>query len=217
MVFQGWPAEAIEFYEGLEADNTKAYWEQHRSEYESAVKAPMVALLEKLGSEFGKAKIFRPNRDVRFSTDKSPYKTAIGAVAIRDGSVFYVQVSADGLHAASGYYQMARDQLARFRAAVDKAGTGMQVLALVEGLETDGYRVGGEALKAAPRGFRPDHPRIRLLRHKGLTVGEEYPPGAWLGTAKAADRVVRVWRAAGPLNAWLQANVGPSTEPSGGR
>ncbi|MDQ4132583.1 MAG: DUF2461 domain-containing protein [Actinomycetota bacterium] len=212
MAFRGWPAEALEFYEGLEADNAKAYWQDHRDVYETYVRAPMEALLEKVEPEFGKGKIFRPYRDVRFSADKSPYKTAIGAVASQHGSVFYVQLSADGLFAASGYYQMARDQLNRFRAAVDDDGTGEELVAIVAGLESEGYDVGGEALRSAPRGFRSDHPRIKLLRHTGVTMGRSWAPAAWLGTARAADRVTQVWRAARPLNEWLQSHVGPSTE-----
>ena len=211
--FRGWPAEAIEFYEGLEADNSKAYWEQHKPVYENQVRAPMEALLEQLEPEFGKGRIFRPNRDVRFSSDKSPYKTAIAAVAMAEGSVFYVQLGVDGLFAASGYYQMAKDQLARFRQAVNDDATGPEIVAIVEDLERGNYTVGGEALRTAPRGYRPDHPRIRLLRHKGLTMGRMWPPAAWLGTAKAADRVADVWRSAAPLNHWLQTHVGPSTEP----
>lgn len=210
MTFRGWPAETIEFYEGLEADNTRAYWQDNRHIYDTCVRAPMEALLRQVEPEFGAGKIFRPYRDVRFSPDKSPYKTAIGAVAQRDGSVFYVQVSADGLFAGSGYYQMSRDQLERFRAAVDDHAAGEEAFAVVDGLEKAGYGIGGEALRTAPRGFARDHPRIRLLRHKGLTAGKAWEPAAWLGTAKAADRVVQVWRAAGPLNAWLQAHVGPS-------
>jgi uncharacterized protein (TIGR02453 family) len=211
--FRGWPAEAIEFFEGLEADNSRSYWEDHKTVYTRDVRGPMEALLEQVEPEFGPGKIFRPNRDVRFSADKSPYKTAIGAVAHAEGSVFYVQLASDGLFAASGYYQMAKDQLARFREAVNDDATGEELVAIVADLERAKYDVGGEALRTAPRGYRPDHPRIRLLRHKGLTVGKAWPPAAWLGTAKAADRVVEVWRAAGPLNRWLQTHVGPSQEP----
>src|SRR2546422_225287 len=126
----------------------------------------MEALLEKLEPEFGPGKVFRPYRDVRFSADKSPYKTAMGAVCVRDAAVYYLQLSADGLMAAAGYYHMARDQLARFRAAVDDGKAGGELAAIVGRLEKGGYEVGGEALRTAPRGFRPDHPRIRLLRHK---------------------------------------------------
>ena len=79
MAFKGWPAEALEFYEGLEADNSKVYWTDHKDIYTDAVHAPMAALLCRPGGEFGEGRIFRPYRDVRFSADKSPYKTAIAA------------------------------------------------------------------------------------------------------------------------------------------
>lgn len=216
MGFRGFPAEAFDFYEGLEADNSKAYWNDHRATYEDCVRAPMEALLEDLAGEFGQGKIFRPYRDVRFSADKSPYKTACGAVAVQAGSVFYVQLSADGLMAASGYYHMARDQIERYRQAVD-APAGKALAEIIDQLETAGYEIGGEELKRVPRGYSPDHPRGRLLRHKGVTVHRQFPPAAWMGTAKAKDRVISAWRGAGPLNAWLQANVGPSVEPGDGR
>ena len=92
MPFEGWPEEALEFYEGLTADNSKAYWTEHKAVYEDKVLYPMTELVEELAAEFGEAKIFRPYRDVRFSPDKSPYKTHIGAM-IGTG---YVQLSARG-------------------------------------------------------------------------------------------------------------------------
>src|ERR1700709_2764556 len=80
MGFAGFPEEMLTFYEGLEADNSKPYWSDHREQYEVAVATPMRALLDDLGPEFGEAKFFRPYRDVRFSKDKTPYKTHAGAV-----------------------------------------------------------------------------------------------------------------------------------------
>src|ERR1051325_847987 len=80
MAFRGWPAEALEFYEGLEADNSKGYWTEHKAEYEEQVLGPMTELTAELAGEFGPVKIFRPYRDVRFSKDKTPYKTHIGAL-----------------------------------------------------------------------------------------------------------------------------------------
>jgi uncharacterized protein (DUF2461 family) len=117
------------------------------------------------------------------------------------------------LFAGSGYYHMARDQLVRYRAAVDDAKIGTALAKVVGKAEGAGLEVGGEALKTAPRGFAPDHPRIELLRHKGIYAGRGFPPAAWLGTAKAADRVIEVWRSTKPLNTWLHKHVGPSTEP----
>ena len=120
MSFQGWPEEALDFYEGLEADNSKTYWTAHKAVYEAMVLGPMTELLDELAPGFGEPKIFRPYRDVRFSKDKSPYKTHIGAL-VGDG---YVQLSAAGLAAGSGMYGMAPDQLDRYRTAVadDQAG-----------------------------------------------------------------------------------------------
>jgi uncharacterized protein (DUF2461 family) len=72
VAFRGWPAEALEFFDGLAADNSRAYWTAHRDTYEQAVNGPMEELLAELAPEFGGPKLFRPNRDVRFSPDKSP-------------------------------------------------------------------------------------------------------------------------------------------------
>jgi len=209
---KGFPAEAFDFFEGLEADNSKTYWQANKPLYDRTVKEPMEALLAELAPEFGSARIFRPHRDVRFSNDKSPYKTNIGAVAERDGSVFYVSLWTGGIFAGSGYYRMARDQIERFRAAA-ASDAGEELEGLIAEAEQAGHEIGGEALKSAPRGYGADHPRIRLLRHKGVTIGRSWEPAAWMGTAKCAGRVADVWWAAGPINGWLRAHVGPSTEP----
>jgi uncharacterized protein (DUF2461 family) len=83
MAFSGWPTAALEFYEGLETDNSKAYWTSHKAVYQEQVLRPMEELLEDLAGEFGPSKIFRPYRDIRFSNDKTPYKTHIGATVGR--------------------------------------------------------------------------------------------------------------------------------------
>ena len=211
--FNGWPAEALEFYVGLEADNSKSYWHAHRETYERAVKEPFVRLGEEVAREFGPLHVFRPYRDVRFSRDKSPYKTAAAAVTEGPGGAgYYVQLSAEGLLVASGYYVLASDQLERWRAAVADARSGPRIARDVERVRAAGYEVAGhEALKTAPRGYPKDHPRIELLRNKGLTVGRTFVPARWLHTRAAYDRIVRVWRDAAPVNRWLDRHVGPST------
>lgn len=212
MPFRGWPEEAIDFYEGLEADNSKTYWHQHKSVYDEMVKAPMEALLAELRKEFGEGRIFRPYRDVRFSSDKSPYKTNIAATLAAGG---YISLSTEGLGAGSGMYMMANDQLERFRKALDDNRTGKQIEAIVTKLRSTGVEVSAhDILKTAPKGYPKDHPRIELLRHKGLISWRQWPIGGWLGTAKAKDRVVEFLRASKPLNAWLKRNVGDSKIPS---
>jgi len=115
MTFHGWTDAALDFYEGLEVDNSRAYWHSHKNVYDEQVLGPMRALLAELSDEFGEAKVFRPHRDIRFSSDKTPYKTQVGATLAGHG---YVQLSADGLAVASGNYVFAADQLARYRRAV---------------------------------------------------------------------------------------------------
>src|SRR5690348_1765900 len=86
VAFRGWPASAIAFFDGLAADNSKAYWQAHRAVYDADVLDPMVALLADLADEFEEGRIFRPYRDTRFSADKSPYKTAIAATLEQGGT-----------------------------------------------------------------------------------------------------------------------------------
>ncbi len=212
MAFSGWPAEALEFYEGLEADNSKTYWTAHKATYDEVVYGPMAALLADLEPEFGAGKIFRPFRDIRFSADKTPYKTAIGATLEHGG---YIQVSVHGLAAGSGMYVMTPDQLARYREAVAGDRTGREL----EEIITAAYRqrieiTGHEQLKSAPRGYPKDHPRIELLRHKGLIAWKEWPVAAWLGTATAKRRVVEFLRSSQPLTGWLDRNVGSAQSDS---
>jgi uncharacterized protein (TIGR02453 family) len=209
-MFRGWPAEAIEFYEGLEADNSKSYWNDNKSTYESVVRAPMEDLLSELSPEWGEWRIFRPYRDVRFSSDKSLYKTNIGAT-IGPG---YVQLSADGLAAGCGMWEMAPDQLERYRACVDDAKAGAKLERLVAELRSTGIDViSRESLKTVPRGYPKEHPRVELLRCKGLAAWKEWPPGPWLGRASAKDRVTGFLSASKSLSVWLDANVGESTLP----
>jgi uncharacterized protein (TIGR02453 family) len=210
VAFRGWPAEALEFYEGLEADNSKAYWTARKDTYDRDVRGPMEALLADLEPEFGAGKIFRPYRDVRFSADKSPYKTEIGATLAKGG---YIQLSANGLGCGNGMWMMAPDQLARYRRAVADDVVGEQLVALIAGIERHGIEVTGhDRLKSAPRGYPKDHPRIELLRHKGVVSWKQWPVAAWLGTAAAKQRVVDFLHTTQPLKDWLETHVGPTAE-----
>jgi uncharacterized protein (TIGR02453 family) len=211
VAFRGWPSEALEFYEGLAADNSKTYWLAAKEIYDSQVYAPMAALLDDLRPEFGDGKIFRPNRDVRFSADKSPYKTAIAATLHRGG---YIQLSAQGLACGGGMWRMAPDQLDRYRKAVAADRTGAGLRAIQREIEGHGIEVGGhDTLKAAPRGYPKDHPRIDLLRNKGLVAWKQWPVARWLGTAAAKQRIVDFLHIVKPLDEWLDAHVGPSALP----
>ncbi len=208
MAFQGWPVEAIEFFERLEDDNTKTFWIEHKSVYDECVRAPMQDLLDDLEKRFGGGKIFRPHRDVRFSKDKTPYKTNIAATLERGG---YISLSADGFSVGTGYYMMAKDQLAKFRAAIDDDKTGAGLERTIAKLTKAGVDVTAhDSLKTAPRGYPKDHERIELLRMKGCIAWQQWDIGAWLDTAEPKDRIVQFNKNAKPLITWLDTNVGPT-------
>lgn len=214
MAFKGWKVEALEFFERLEVENTKAFWQRNKDVYEKLVLAPMEELLAELEPEWGEGRIFRPYRDVRFSADKSPYKTHIGAM-VGDG---YVQLTARGLGAGSGMWEMAPDQLQRYRDAVVADRTGRDLGRRVATARAAGLEVAAhETLKTAPKGYPKDHPRVELLRFKGLITWREWPAGAWLGTKRAKDRLIGFFGLSEPINEWLRTNVGSSTLPERSR
>lgn len=209
MTFTGFGEDAVEFYDGLHADNSRAYWSDRREVYERDVRGPMQELVAACEAEFGPGKIFRPYRDVRFSNDRTPYKTHCGATV----GGFYVQVGSDGLMAAGGRYQMASDQVRRFREAVEDDRRGTDLERRVAALGRAGVAVAGERLKTRPRGVDPDHPRLGLLRHKALYGSRSWPPDDALHGPECLERVVTTWRALRPLAEWLDDHVGPSDQP----
>ncbi|MEU2034746.1 DUF2461 domain-containing protein [Nocardia amamiensis] len=207
--FAGFPLAGLDFYEDLEADNSKAFWTANKEIYDRAVKQPMTALVTELEPAFGSAKIFRPYRDVRFAKDKSPYKTAQGAVVrAAPGVGWYVQINAGGLFVGGGFYQGSPDQLAQLRATIDDDVRGPELVAILAKLAAAGFTIGGEQLKTRPKGYDADHPRIDLLRHKSLTCGKEFGAPAWLETPRAAKEVRAAWETMRPLIEWLAAVVG---------
>jgi uncharacterized protein (TIGR02453 family) len=215
VTFDGFPDEGLVFYEGLEADNSKTYWTRHKGDFETHVRAPMQALLDELAPDFGRAKVFRPYRDVRFSHDKTPYKTHHGAVVNPDGrgaGGWYVQISAEGLAVSGGCWRLESDQVDRFRRAVADPVQGARLQAEVDRLTAAGFVITGERLSRLPTGFAPDTERADLLRHKSLHAGKRWEPADWLHERGALERVREAWRELEQLNAWLADNVGATSK-----
>lgn len=202
--FAGIPAAAFRFYSELENNNNRGWWLEHKQTYDAAVKEPLSLLLAELEPAFGPAKLFRPNRDIRFSQDKSPYKTAQGAFAsVAEGVGFYLQLSADGVLLGGGCHTQTPVQLARFRSAVDAPSSGGELQAIVQDVEAAGFAVEGERLKTVPRGFDKDHPRAQLLRQKSLTAGVDLGQPGWLSTPGASGEVAKRWEQLRPLVDWI--------------
>ena len=208
MQFTGFPVAGLDFYDDLEVDNTKSFWEAHKDVYAEAVRAPMQALCGALEPEFGAAKIFRPYRDVRFAKDKTPYKTHQGAfVAAGPSMGWYVELSPRGVRVGAGFYEAAGERLAAIRDAIDDAKSGPALRRTLTRLEKDGFEIGGARLKTSPRGYDADHPRIELLRHKQINVGKPYGFEKVIHTPEVLEMVRTDWRTLKPLVTWLTKAV----------
>src|SRR6478609_5834819 len=208
--FAGIPSDAFRFYADLEQNNNRDWWLEHKPVYEAAVKGPLTQLLAELEPRFGPGKIFRPNRDVRFSPDKSPYKTAQGAFASdQEGVGYYLQISADGLLVGGGYHSHSPAQLVRYRNSVDAGSTGERLQHIVDAIAAAGFAIEGEKLKTVPRGFPKDHPRAELLKHKSLSAGVEVGQPEWVSTPAARDRIAERWRELRPLVEWVGRYAAP--------
>jgi len=206
--FAGFPVAALDFYDDLEMDNTKSFWTAHKDVYETAVKAPMTALMRALEPEFGTAKIFRPYRDVRFAKDKTPYKNHQGAfISSGPSTGWYVQVGAPGVRIGVGFYEASSSRLTAIREAIAHEKRGQQLQRILTRLLKQGWELGGETLKTAPRGYDADHPRIDLLRHKSMTLGKSYGFEPLIHTPELLDAVRADWRAATPFVRWVTANA----------
>jgi uncharacterized protein (TIGR02453 family) len=205
--FTGFPVAALDFYDDLEVDNTRSFWEKHKAVYTEAVRQPMTAMCEALAPDFGDAKVFRPYRDVRFAKDKTPYKTHQGAfVAAGPATGWYVEISARGLRVGAGFYEASGARLARIREAMADDKSGPKLQRVLRKLEKDDFEISGERLKTSPRGYDADHPRIELLRHKQLFAARSFGFDG-LDSPDVLDRVRRDWHALRPLVEWVATHA----------
>lgn len=210
MQFTGFPSAALDFYDDLEVDNTRSFWEEHRATYDAAVKAPFTALAGELEPEFGPLKIFRPFRDVRFSKDKTPYKTHQGAFArTAPATGWYVELSPRGVRTGAGFYDGGEGRLASYRAAAAHDLTGPRLERLLRSARKRGFEVGGDRLKTSPRGWSADHPRIDLLRHRSLVVGRSLGFEPVIHTREVLEVIRDDWRTLRPLVDWVTEHCTP--------
>lgn len=217
MAFAGIPEAAVDFYAELERNNDRDWWQANKHRYQTLVREPLEALAAVLEPEFGTARIYRPFRDLRFSRDKTPYKTHQGMLVGESVSGLYLGLNAEGLMTGGGFQHLESDQLARYRRTVAADVTGEPLVRLLDGMVADGFEIGGDKLKTRPRDVRADHPRLELLRHRGLIVWKDHGLPVWLETGEVIERVRHDWQQVRPLVAWADEHIGPSVQPVGRR
>lgn len=210
--FTGFHPDAFAFYRELHLDNSKAFWDANKSRYLDHVRGPLLALASELEGTFGESHVYRPNRDLRFSHDKRPYKErAAMSFGGRGPSAVggqYLQIAADGLFMGVGSYVMLPEQLATYRRAVADDGHGGHLEEIVVALAAAGYSLGGDALTRPPRGFEADHPRVELLKRKGIFASQFWPEEEWMFRETALERVAAAFAGAEALSLWLRARLG---------
>jgi uncharacterized protein (TIGR02453 family) len=221
MPFEGFPDKDAKFFRLLAKNQTREWFQAHKEEFEEGWNEPMKELLntvrEKSDAAFKHTdldapKIFRIYRDVRFSKDKSPYKTHVGGVipTKRRGKItevpmaLYFHVGQPRSFGASGHYMMDASSLVKFRNAVADDKTGRELDKLLSGLKKKGFSVDShDTYKRVPRGFDAAHPRAEHLKRKGLTVGFPDLPKGILTSPKLVPWLVDQVKTAAPLVEWL--------------
>jgi uncharacterized protein (TIGR02453 family) len=219
--FAGMPDEGLAFLEDLEERNTKEFFDAHKGVFREQVQAPFVVLVEEAAARLrrtvtglGKPKVFRIYRDLRFSKDKTPYKTSMSAsVPSRTdeaadgggvGTGYYVNVGPGGLYVASGLYHPGRPELERVRAAIADPDTGGELEAILRRAAGRGLEAWLDPLQRMPRPWPADHPRAGLLKARSIVLNRQHERAPWLLTAELLDRLVADWRAMVPFNRWLE-------------
>jgi uncharacterized protein (TIGR02453 family) len=209
-----WPPDALQFLRDLEANNDRDWFRANRERYDTHLVEPARALASRL-SHLGEPHLFRPYNDTRFHM-RPPIKEQLGmAIGYGGAGGYYVELSLDGLLVAAGLHQPAPDQLERFRAAVDDRRRAAGFARAVRTAEAAGLTLAEPALKRAPRGYPPGHPRIPWLRLRDVTVHRRHGLEPWLHEPGCAERVRAELDAARPLVGWLARQVGPSRRPRG--
>ena len=167
MAFRGWPPEAIEFLEDLEANNDREWFKANRSRHQEFLVEPALGLASDLG-DFGEPHIFRPWNDTRFHM-RPPIKEHLGmTIGYGGGGGYYVEISLDGLLVAAGLYHPAPDQLERIRRAIDTPRLVAELKRAIAVATDAGLTLVEPELTRAPRGYPADHPELDLLRRKSM-------------------------------------------------
>jgi uncharacterized protein (TIGR02453 family) len=221
MAFQGFADANAKFFRALSENQSREWFQAHKAEFEEGYHGPMKELLAEVAAgvdasyrhcDLDAPKVFRIFRDVRFSKDKSPYKTHVGGFiptrrtgkATEVPMALYVHVGQPKSFAAAGHYMMSSEQLLKYRKAVADDKRGRELVKLLAALEKKGFSIASyETYQRVPKGHDAEHPRAEHLKRKGLTVGFPPLPRGVLASKKLVPWLVGHAKATAPLVEWL--------------
>jgi uncharacterized protein (TIGR02453 family) len=228
--FSGFPKEAIEFYRGVEKNNTREWFEQHRDEYIQNVISPAQAFVNEVGPKLkkisagvsfsqdytGKGSIKKIHTDSRFVKDRPPLKPYLDIMfwegplaAKKDNSVFFIRVTPHGMGLVTGCKGFDRPTLLAYRETLGDPKAVKELQTILGKLEQQGYAIKGASLKQVPRGFDKTLPWANLALHEALFAAIDLPLPAELHSEKVVDLCLKHWKAMSPLHLWLVKHVLP--------
>lgn len=223
--FTGFGPKTRKFLRDLGSHNEKKWFDAHRGEYERFYLEPAKAFVTAVGPKIERfapeivweprvnGSIFRINRDIRFSKDKTPYKDHID-VWFWEGdrktalSGFYLRIRPGTVHLGAGSHGFSKEALSRYRSRLRDQGAARALASLIKRFERAGYSVRGKTYKQAPRGFAGRGVAVDLVLYGGLSVGVERRSPPELASAKFASYCAKEWKKLAPLHRWLMENVG---------
>jgi uncharacterized protein (TIGR02453 family) len=219
----GIPTETFEFLDELSLNNNKTWFDAHKKEYEANLVEPLQEFIASLGGRLqqkypdavydtrtnGQGTLSRIYRDIRFSKDKTPYRTHLWGMfapksAHQEGRPgFGFSVAPEGLHLMAGIWMFPKEKLAAFRDAVVDPQRGAALDKAIAALRKNSLTVSGEHYKKVPAGYDSSHPRAKLLLHEGLYTYTDPMPPAEAAEPDLVDRVMDRYAQMAPLNRWL--------------
>ena len=212
--FRGFSDDALTFLQDLRANNERAWFNDHKSIYEQAIKQPaaafssaMTATLEELTKTPHGYKIFRIHRDVRFSKDKTPYNTHLHiaflpAIDMRSKPCWFFGLDPAKLTLGTGVFAFDKADLDGFRARI-LGDDGVALATMTDKLTRQGIRLGKPDLKRVPSGYPKDHPRADFLCHKGLSAWIDHPDPAIATSETVVDQCMTDFTTLKPIYDWL--------------
>ena len=223
--FKGFPEAGLRFLDELTLNNNRPWFEARKQDYINYIQTPARAFVAALGEKLsklsagvhydtrldGSGSLMRIYRDVRFSKDKSPYKTNVGILFWEgerkktENPGFYFHIENGEATMYDGLYTFPKPVLPAFREAVMDERFGDELVKAIETVKKSGYQVGGESLKRVPSGFDPAHPRADLLRHTTLYAESPKIAPKILASPQLVDVCFEHCRNMLPLHRWLVA------------
>ncbi len=212
------PPEALAFLRALKRNNRREWFKPRKEEYETLVRAPMIAIVERLADDFRtfapdlvvspKTSVYRVYRDTRFSENKTPYKTHVAAIfpsrglPKHQGAGLYFHVSPEEVWVGGGMYAPDTSQLQAVREHLASHLKRLKSIVESPAFRREVGSLEGERLKRVPRGFPGDHPAADYLRYRQFIVGREFP-AAFATSPRFYDAILKLFQRVAPFSRFL--------------